>query len=238
MTVSYVHGLDLICQNRSGYVSYYHYDGQHSTRQLSDEAAQTIDTYTYDAFGLLLQRAGSTENNYLYTGEQFDPNVGFYYLRARYYNPEIGRFTTIDPWKGSIYDPISLHKYIYCNNDPVDFVDWSGENGFAGSCSLVEMVTVMTIAVILAGIATTLLNEQLDLFPYGWDPPMSWEDLKPGTVEPWTPSDWDGGDGPDFGKKPDKWYKKIVWYVRKCLYYFQGALRALSGDNPPPPGSY
>ena len=139
LVVQYIHGLDLIAQNRSNVLSYFHYDGQHSTRQLTDENAQITDSYTYDAFGLLLQRAGSTQNNYLYTGEQFDPNVGFYYLRARYYNPEIGRFTTVDPWKGSIYDPISLHKYIYCNNDPVDFVDWSGK------ISLITLVMEHTI---------------------------------------------------------------------------------------------
>jgi RHS repeat-associated protein len=127
LTCSYVHGLDLISQNRVGDVSYYHYDGQHSTRKLTDNNGQLTDSYTFDAFGLLLNRSGATENNYLFTGEQYDPNLGFYYLRARYYNPEIGRFTTIDPWKGSIYDPVSLHKYLYCGNDPVDFVDWSGE---------------------------------------------------------------------------------------------------------------
>jgi len=155
LTVSYLHGLDLISQNRGGNVSYYHYDGQHSTRQLSDVSTQVTDTYTYDAFGLLLQRTGSTENNYLYSGEQFDPNVGFYYLRARYYNPEIGRFTTVDPWKGSIYDPASLHKYICCQNDPVDYVDWSGEMGTLVSLTLtivfIGVLAAITSVIILAG---------------------------------------------------------------------------------------
>jgi len=100
---------------------------------------------------------GSTENNYLYTGEQFDPNVGFYYLRARYYNPEIGRFTTVDPWKGSIYDPVSLHKYIYCNNDPVNFVDWGGEMSALGLT-----ITVMVIITIYTAVVRFILNNSKD----------------------------------------------------------------------------
>ncbi|MFC1570012.1 RHS repeat-associated core domain-containing protein, partial [bacterium] len=151
LIVQYIHGLDLIAQNRSNVLSYFLYDGQHSTRQLSDGLAAVTDKYTYDAFGLLLQRTGSTQNDYMYTGEQYDPNVGFYYLRARYYNPKVGRFTTVDLWKGSIYDPVSLHKYIYCNNDPVDFVDWSGEY------TKVEFITT----VVMIGIFSAILAIQI-----------------------------------------------------------------------------
>ena len=113
-----------------------------STRQLTDATQQITDTYTYDAFGLLLDRSGATENNYLYTGEQYDPNVGFYYLRARYYNASIGRFLTVDPWMGSIYDPVSLHRYLYCKNNPLFYVDWSGLYTIA---SLFEISTVQSI---------------------------------------------------------------------------------------------
>jgi len=98
--------------------SYYHYDGQLSTRQLTDGSQTVTDTYTYDAFGNLLNRSGATENDYLYTGEQYDPNIGFYYLRARYYNQAIGRFLTMDTYQGSVFEPASLHKYLYCAGCP------------------------------------------------------------------------------------------------------------------------
>jgi len=78
ITVSYVYGDDLISQKRSGSVSYYHYDGLGSTRVLTDDTGGITDTYTYEAFGDLLHRTGNTENNYLFTGEQYDPNAGFY----------------------------------------------------------------------------------------------------------------------------------------------------------------
>ena len=104
-----------------------HYDGQLSTRQLSDNSQQITDTYTYDAFGILLNRSGATENNYLYTGEQYDPNVGFYYLRARYYNPSVGRFISMDTFPGMQFEPGSIHKYLYCQNRPLDRWDPSGD---------------------------------------------------------------------------------------------------------------
>jgi len=54
-------------------------------------AAGTItDTYNYDAFGNLITSTGSTPNNYLYRGEQWDSDLSLYYLRARYYNPMTG----------------------------------------------------------------------------------------------------------------------------------------------------
>ena len=83
----YVYGHDLISQTRpsagSGTeTSYYLYDGLGSTRALTNSAGTVTDTYTYDAFGNLLDNTGSTTNDYLYAGEFFDSNIGFYYLRA------------------------------------------------------------------------------------------------------------------------------------------------------------
>jgi RHS repeat-associated protein len=67
-----------------------------------------------------------TPNVYRYTGEQWDPDLGMYYLRARYYQPDIGRFWTMDTYEGSQSDPLSLHKYLYCAADPVNNTDPSG----------------------------------------------------------------------------------------------------------------
>jgi RHS repeat-associated protein len=144
---SYVYGDDLISQNRGGVVSYYHYDGQMSTRNLTGASELVTDTYAYDAFGILLAQTGTTVNNYLYTGEQYDPNIGFYYLRARYYNPELGRFLSVDPIEGSIYDPPSLHKYLYGKNNPNAYVDPSGE-----FFSLISLAISTAIQKILRGI--------------------------------------------------------------------------------------
>ena len=93
---------------------------------LADEIGTISDTYTYDAFGNLIDTTGSTENSFLYAGEQFDFNTGFYYLRARYMNPNTGTFITMDPYQGSLFDPVSLHKYLYANANPIMYSDPTG----------------------------------------------------------------------------------------------------------------
>ena len=124
---TYTYGNQLISQTRTGGGTHFYLsDGQLSTRQLTTSTGLVTDTYTYDAFGVTLASTGATQNVYLYTGEQFDPNMGFYYLRARYYNQGIGRFITTDPLQGNIFDPVSLHRYLYANGDPVNKADPSG----------------------------------------------------------------------------------------------------------------
>ena len=145
-TASYVHGDDLISMKRPTGTSYYLYDGQMSTRQLTNPAQTVTDSYTYDAFGIELDRTGTTVNNYKYTGEQYDPNVGFYYLRARYYNQETSRFVTTDPFPGRIFDPISLHRYLYAHANPVMNLDPSGH------LTLIGQMTVITVIGILASL--------------------------------------------------------------------------------------
>lgn len=56
---------------------------------------------------------------------------GTYYLRARYYDPEIGRFITADSNWGKAADPLSLNLYTYCNNDPIQYADYNGHNPVA-----------------------------------------------------------------------------------------------------------
>jgi RHS repeat-associated protein len=87
-------------------------------------------SYTYDAFGNLLSSPGPTPNNYLYRGEQYDPDLGLYYLRARYYNPQTGRFLSRDPEDGDPLDPKTLHKYLYAGGNPINRIDPSGKDDF------------------------------------------------------------------------------------------------------------
>lgn len=83
--------------------------------------------YTYDACGTLITQTGDTPNNYLYCGEQFDSDLGLYFLRARYLNPDTSRFWRMDSHEGFVSDPASLHKYLFAHANPVVFVDPSGQ---------------------------------------------------------------------------------------------------------------
>ena len=127
LLVRYVYGHDLISQTRSGVTTYYHYDGLGSTRALTASSEAVTDTYNYDAFGNLLDKTGTTTNTHLFTGEFFDSHSGFYYLRARYLNPAIGRFITMDSFAGRNRDPYSLHKYLYAHASPVNCTDPTGQ---------------------------------------------------------------------------------------------------------------
>jgi len=154
--VTYAYGHDLIRQTRPGSgTRFYQYDGQLSTRQLSDETGAVTDSYTYDAFGVTLVSAGSSQNAYLYAGEQLDPNVGFYYLRARYYDQSSGRFVTTDPDQGSVYDPVSLHRYLYANSDPVNNADPSGR------FTIPQIAVAALLIGTLAGIITFTVTKSI-----------------------------------------------------------------------------
>ena len=85
---------------------------------LTDITGAVTDTYDYDAWGNIVSQTGSTPNVYLYRGEQFDPDLQLYYLRARYFNPLTGRFLSRDPLIGPITAPKGLHKYLVCRRQP------------------------------------------------------------------------------------------------------------------------
>ncbi len=80
-------------------------------------------SYEYDAYENHWTSSGNTPNNMFYRGEEYDSDLGLLYLRARYMNPLTGRFVSRDPDDGVPTDPISLHKYLYGDADPVDLSD-------------------------------------------------------------------------------------------------------------------
>lgn len=108
--------------------SFYGYDGHGNVRFLANTGGTVTDTYTYDAFGMPIAPTGTTANNFRYSGEWLDPNLSFYNLRARYYNALTGRFETMDPYAGKITDPVTLHKYVYAKNNPVNLIDPTGRD--------------------------------------------------------------------------------------------------------------
>ncbi len=126
LLASYGWGDTLISQTREGKTSTYLYDGQGNVRGLLNEKGNLTDTYAYNAYGELTEKTGETENHYLYTGEYYDGVSGLYYLRARYMSPETGTFISMDTWQGDLYEPVTLHKYLYANANPVKYKDPSG----------------------------------------------------------------------------------------------------------------
>lgn len=127
----YYYGTRLLRQDRvaSAATDYYTYDGLGSVRtlvQLGGNGWTESANYVYDAFGVLIASPTSTANSYQYAGEYWDTDLGLYFLRARYYNPGDGRFLTMDTFQGNNSDPLSLHKYLYCHDNPVNGTDPTG----------------------------------------------------------------------------------------------------------------
>src|SRR2546426_11880816 len=139
VTRTYAYGLDRVSENQlngsTWTPSFYGYDGHGDVRFLTNSTGTVTDTYQYDAFGRLIATTGSsTPNNYLYSGEQYDPNLanlGLYNLRARYYNQATGRFWARDPVEGMQCCGLSWNPYIYVKDNPVNAVDPTGREEVA-----------------------------------------------------------------------------------------------------------
>ena len=100
---------------------YYHQDEQLSTAFITNEKREIQNHYQYDAFGNEICQEEGISNRIRYTGQQYDGVTGQYYLRARYYNPIVGRFLQEDEYQGD-----GLNLYAYCGNNSVRYYDPSG----------------------------------------------------------------------------------------------------------------
>jgi RHS repeat-associated protein len=154
--VLYLLGDDRIARTQGGTTHYLHTDGLGSTRVLSTSVGQAADRWWYEAFGEVESQTGNSGNAFLFAGEQLDPNLGHYYLRARYMDPSNGRFTQMDAFSGYDTDPVSLHKYLYANGSPVNYRDPSGY------MSLPEETEAAQIRNTLAGIQTEVGSNLLN----------------------------------------------------------------------------
>ena len=127
--IRYIRRLGLISSDSEKAKTYYHYvsDEQGSITHVingeekesgelpqEDVQSRVLNHYEYDAFGNTIRCEEQVHNRFRYTGEQYDPLTGQYYLRARYYNPVIARFTQEDTYYGD-----GLNLYTYCRNNPI-----------------------------------------------------------------------------------------------------------------------
>ena len=105
----------------------YHKDIQGSSTSLVKEDGSADATYQYTDFGeTTINGDNKAENEVCYTGGIYDQSTGLYYLNARYYNPEDGGFLTEDTYRGEINEPETQNLYVYCADNPVNYVDPSG----------------------------------------------------------------------------------------------------------------
>ena len=104
--------------------------------------------YTYQPFGesFASEQVETITNDFKFTGQYYDSETGQYYLRARQYIPPIYRFSSHDPVTGKGLEPLTLHKYLYCVNDPVNKWDPTGRIfGAALAAKMRESDTKMSL---------------------------------------------------------------------------------------------
>ena len=151
LQATYVHGpgIDEPLQlKKDGVTYYYQRDGLGSITSISDGAGDKVKTYQYDSFGNIINETGTVENPYAYTGRERDAETGLYYYRARYYDPQIGRFITEDPTgvRNLLFSEMDL--YVYSRNNPIIFKDPLGLLSF---CDIFGNPAVTTIIVGVGG---------------------------------------------------------------------------------------
>ena len=124
----YVHGNDLISMTSGGVAYYYHKDGIGSITNVTSASGTPQWSYSYEPFGSSRMTTKinplAPDNPVRFTGEYLDP-TGLYHLRARQFDPSLGRFTATDPLPAGPSDPY-VSSYAYVNNRPTLYVDPSG----------------------------------------------------------------------------------------------------------------
>ena len=118
---SYQLGAGIEAFQRNKRTFYYHQDEQLNTALITNRKGEIKNQYQYDAFGNGLEAIEELPNRIRYTGQQYDQQTEQYYLRARYYNPIVGRFMQEDVYQGD-----GLNLYAYCHNNPIIYYDPSG----------------------------------------------------------------------------------------------------------------
>jgi RHS repeat-associated protein len=125
----YVYGLGLINSyegsNNLDSLKVYHYDMRGSTIALTDKDSVLIGSVEYDTYGEILSKDTSIDTNYLYNGKlgvRTDTS-GLYYMRSRYYSPEIKRFINRDVVVGNLEESQTFNRFSYVNGNPISYID-------------------------------------------------------------------------------------------------------------------
>jgi len=148
-------GLAYSFNKSSGAVNIYHTDGLGSVRALTDSTGSVVQTYQTDEFGMPTLSQGTSTQPFGFTREQRDLEDGLAYLRARMYDPTVGRFLQRDPLKNSGAGVSEWNRYSYADNTPTRITDPSG----LAICVGVTVAQALPGDVITAFATQTCLNE-------------------------------------------------------------------------------
>ena len=156
----YANGLQ-VAQNASGTPSYFHEDALGSIRLVTTGAVSIAYSSNYLPFGLSVNATGIEESQY--TGKPADAITGLYYFGARFYDPSIFRFITMDSQVGSPSDPLSQNRYIYARDNPETIMDPTGHDLFGDICSAVSNIGNQVVSAVSS--ATSAVTDAWNSLP-------------------------------------------------------------------------
>jgi RHS repeat-associated protein len=106
-------------------VSYFHHDHLGSTMLITNDDGAVTWEGRYEPFGEPVRSTGDPDR-YRFTQHELDLETNLFYAKARYYNPRLGRFLSVDPVGGEVGSSQSWNRYGYVENNPLRLVDPNG----------------------------------------------------------------------------------------------------------------
>lgn len=158
----------------------YLFDGHGDITALTDKLGNVLKDYSYDPYGNALAKSSAPKsyskqadkdynNPFQYCGEYSDGETGFYYLRARFYDPAIGRFLSEDTYRGQATNTLSLNLYTYCEGNPVKYTDSNGHNAIliglgigTAICPGIGTIIGAVIGVVATVVIIVIVKDQID----------------------------------------------------------------------------
>lgn len=130
---AYVRGNGLSYRvDQDGSKAYYVTNGHGDVEYLLDSKGKILNSYKYDLWGKPVEKEEKVSNPFLYAGEYYDASTNLQYLRARWYDPSVGRFINEDTYEGKLTNPLSFNLYTYTANNPLLYIDPSGHEAKPG----------------------------------------------------------------------------------------------------------
>ena len=138
-------------------VSFYHTDHLGSSNVITDSSGNKVQLLQYTPYGTVSRSEGSKDVAHKFAGQRLDDSTGLYFYNSRYYDPELGRFISADSIVPDFSDPQSFNRYSYVRNNPVAYVDPSGnffQFIFAAIAAIASFTATVTTAVVSATFTT------------------------------------------------------------------------------------
>jgi RHS repeat-associated protein len=152
-------------KNPDGSKDYILTDNLGSTTELTNQSGAVVETTNYYPYGQI--RSGGTQSKFLYTGQENDVETGLDYYNSRYYDSSIQRFIQPDTIISDVYDPQSLNRYSYVENNPLRYTDPSGhgiEAIFADPfLDLIAITAVLFVAITHPAQTKTVITSVINL---------------------------------------------------------------------------